>query len=61
MASVIETGWRTVRPGRCFECGFDDGWQFFGDGAVACACQCCPECNEQPGWHDGQCSALVGG
>lgn len=53
----VFTGWRTVKPGKCMECGSDDGWNVDGRGTVYCDCQRCSECNEFDG-HDANCSEL---
>lgn len=42
---TVNTGWRTVTPGDCDVCGFDDGWQVDGRGNILCDCQACPDCN----------------
>lgn len=44
MSVSVFTGWRTITPGRCFECGSKDEWQCDGRGNVQCACQACPDC-----------------
>ena len=39
MAKQVFTGWRTVTPGACECCGYDDGWyDCDGRGGVACEC-----------------------
>ena len=44
MAKSVFTGWRTVTPGKCSECGSDDEWDCDGRGTVYCSCQTCSEC-----------------
>ena len=39
MAKSVFTGWRTVTPGACLSCGYDDGWQCDGRGTITCDCQ----------------------
>jgi hypothetical protein len=39
MATEVFTGWRTVRPGACDDCGFDDGWECDGSGTITCECE----------------------
>lgn len=51
MSRTVFTGWRNVTPGPCLECGDDDQYFSTGRGDVFCACQCCPDCGEEPGWH----------
>jgi len=58
MATSVNTGWRTVTPGKCTICGSDDEWEVWGDGSVTCFCQRCGECEAQPGWHYPSCAAL---
>lgn len=60
MATNVRTGWRSVTPGRCFECGSDDCWQVDGRGNVLCDCQACPDCGlvDAYGFHDPGCPAL---
>lgn len=55
MAREVFTGWRTVRPGACTVCGFDDGWDCDGRGNVFCDCQRCPDCDEFDGTHNELC------
>ena len=44
MAKTVSTGWRTITPGNCNECGFDKYWQCDGRGNIMCSCQACPDC-----------------
>ena len=36
MAKSVFTGWRTVTPGQCIVCGYDDLWECDGRGNVTC-------------------------
>jgi hypothetical protein len=60
MAKTVFTGWRTVTPGECSCCGFDDDWSCDGRGAVLCGCQACAECGElsAEGFHAQGCPEL---
>jgi len=57
---TIETGWKAVTPGKCFECGFDDGWTMDGRGNVLCECQACVECGiiDAYGFHNAGCPCI---
>lgn len=63
MAKVVFTGWRTVTPGACSNCGFDDGWSCDGRGNVLCDCQDCPDCGiiDAYGFHEAGCAQLEEG
>lgn len=63
MAKSVFTGWRTVTPGKCCECGCDDDWSDDGRGNVLCGCQACAECGELSayGFHAQGCPALEEG
>ena len=60
MAATVFTGWRTVRPGKCFYCGDAESWDCDGRGNVLCDCQACIECNlkDAYGFHNPGCPAL---
>lgn len=59
MAKQVFTGWRTVAPGKCSCCGFDDGWfDSDGRGGICCECQRCPECGEIDG-HVADCPTVA--
>lgn len=60
MAEIVFTGWRMVQPGKCLDCGFDDGWQVDGRGNVLCDCQACPDCGsvDAYGFHSVGCPVL---
>jgi hypothetical protein len=58
MAKTVFTGWRTVTPGACSICGYDDGWEQYNGSSTVCDCQRC-ECGEVPPWHDASCSMLI--
>lgn len=53
MAKSVFTGWRTVTPGTCSQCGFDNEWSCNGRGTVYCACQVCVDCGEFDGHRSG--------
>jgi hypothetical protein len=61
MASTVFTGWRTVTPGACLACGFDDDWTCDGRGNVLCECQACTDCGvaDAYGMHEPGCAGLV--
>jgi len=58
---TVFTGWRTVTPGKCFECGSADEWQCDGRGNVLCSCQACPDCGivDAYGFHEPGCPVLA--
>ena len=60
MATKVFTGWKTVEPGRCFECGFDDEWTCDGRGNILCSCQACPDCGiiDASNFHEADCPRL---
>lgn len=60
--TTVETGWHTVTPGKCMECGDDDGWQVDGRGNVLCDCQACPGCGivDAYGFHEPDCARIRG-
>ncbi len=60
MAKQVFTGWRTVTPGKCSECGCDDDWSCDGRGNVLCGCQACGECGmlDAYGFHESGCPLL---
>jgi len=60
MAKSVFTGWRTITPGACDGCGYDDDYECDGRGNVLCGCQACPECGmlDAYGFHDGTCAML---
>jgi hypothetical protein len=49
MSTTVHTGWKTVTPGRCMLCGFDDGWSCDGRGTILCDCQLCSWCGTPDG------------
>lgn len=57
---TVHTGWRSVTPGPCDACGYDDGWTVDGRGNVLCDCQACPSCGlvDAYGMHEPGCSVL---
>lgn len=64
MSASVFTGWRTVVPGECRECGSDDDvplravrWQWDGRGTIYCGCQTCPDCGCWDG-HYPECAEL---
>lgn len=61
MAATVFTGWRTITPGKCFECGETDNWQCDGRGNVLCDCQACPDCGivDAYGFHEANCPQLA--
>ena len=60
MATTVNTGWRTVTPGKCFGCGERDNWTVDGRGNVLCDCQACAFCGlvDAYGFHESGCSML---
>jgi hypothetical protein len=52
MATRVFTGWKTVTPGNCSCCGFDDGWDCDGSGTIFCECQV--EAETEPCSHEDQ-------
>jgi hypothetical protein len=44
MAKTVQQGFRSVTPGQCAACGFDDDWRVDGRETIYCSCQTCPEC-----------------
>lgn len=60
MSKTVSTGWRSITPGQCLSCGFDDDWQCDGRGNVLCGCQSCPECGivDAYGFHNPGCPTL---
>jgi hypothetical protein len=60
MAKTVFTGWRTVTPGVCSDCGCIDAWECDGRGNVLCDCQACPDCGllDAYGMHESSCPAL---
>lgn len=54
---TVNTGWRTITPGECLECGCDDCWTCDGRGNVLCDCQACPDCGiiDAYGFHEPTC------
>ena len=58
---TVFTGWRTVTPGKCVECGFTDDWVCDGRGNVMCVCQACIDCGlvDAYGMHNPGCPALT--
>ncbi|TFH47691.1 MAG: hypothetical protein E4G89_07535 [Methanothrix sp.] len=60
MAKTVNTGWRTVNPGECFQCGMDSDWEVDGRGNILCSCQACTECGELSAYnfHDESCPLL---
>lgn len=60
MAKSCFTGWRTVTPGACHECGESDDYSCDGRGNVLCACQACPDCGllDAYGFHESDCAQL---
>lgn len=61
MAKTVSTGWRSITPGECVECGSDDCWDCDGRGAVLCSCQACPYCGmlSAEGFHEQDCPATL--
>ncbi len=60
MPTSVFTGWRTITPGQCRECGFDTNWSCDGRGNVLCDCQACPDCGliDAYGFHEAECIQL---
>ena len=60
MARVVFTGWKTVTPGPCFTCGYDDEWTCDGRGNLLCSCQACAFCGilDAYGFHNEGCPEL---
>ena len=58
---TVNTGWRTVTPGECFNCGCDDDWHVDGRGNIMCGCQACPDCGilDAEGFHEEDCPQLA--
>lgn len=52
-ATINPLGFREVTPGKCMNCGFDDGWDADGRGTVYCECMTCPECGQFDGHNPG--------
>lgn len=67
MAKTVFTGWKTITPGPCQECGYDDNWTCDGRGNVMCECQACVDCGiiDAYGFHNPGCPqievTLIGG
>jgi hypothetical protein len=63
VSRVVFTGWRSVTPGECFVCGFDDGWDCDGRGTITCDCQVELEpphdCSSIGGWHAADCTLAL--
>lgn len=61
MTASVFTGWRTITPGACNECGSDDEWSCDGRGNVLCSCQACPECGllDACNMHEADCPILT--
>lgn len=61
MAKTVFTGWRTVTPGECYECGYDDRWECDGRGNILCECQACEFCGilDAYGAHKSDCQELA--
>lgn len=61
MAATVNTGWKSVTPGECSECGLDDEWECDGRGMILCSCQGCPYCGlvSAEGFHEQGCEALL--
>lgn len=55
---TVFTGWRTVTPGPCYECGCDCDWDCDGRGTIFCSCQCCADCGCFDG-HETDCPVLA--
>jgi len=60
MSETVFTGWREITPGKCYECGFNDGWTVDGRGNVLCDCQACVDCGiiDAYGFHESDCPRL---
>ena len=49
MARRVFTGWRTVTPGPCHDCGMDNGWyDCDGRGGIDCDCHIGVESWDEP-------------
>ena len=61
MASQVFTGWRSLIPGKCLECGSAEDWSCDGRGNVLCDCQACPDCGilDAYGFHNPGCPVLA--
>ncbi len=59
---TISTGYRTLTPGCCCQCGSDSDWEVDGRGNVRCECQACPDCGilDAYGFHNADCPRLEG-
>lgn len=57
---TVNTGWRTVTPGTCCDCGFDNDWSCDGRGNILCGCQSCLDCGiaSAYGFHEPGCPSL---
>jgi hypothetical protein len=57
---TVSTGWRSITPGDCYYCGYDDDWTCDGRGNVMCGCHACPDCGlvDAYGMHEPGCPCL---
>jgi len=58
---TVFTGWRSITPGPCYFCGFDDSWTCDGRGNVMCECQACVDCGivDCYGFHEPGCPQIT--
>jgi hypothetical protein len=58
--NTVFTGWKTVTPGKCCECGENDQWECDGRGNIMCNCQACPDCGilDAYNFHNSGCPML---
>lgn len=61
MGTTVSTGWKTITPGKCSECGSDDDWSCDGRGNVLCGCQACADCHllDAYGFHNADCPLIL--
>ena len=57
---TVNTGWKTITPGNCILCGYDDDWHCDGRGNIMCGCQACPDCGilDAYGFHEIGCPKM---
>lgn len=58
---TVSTGYHSVTPGNCPECGADDDYECDGRGNVTCGCQSCPGCGSRDvyGFHERDCTVIT--